>query len=148
VEAVVVAAVVLGRVAPGHDAAVWPIAPEKQIVAEVRVRVGSAGRLFINQSVVIDKDSSRNSIEPESRAASRCFSTSMIFSSVNRLFFILVLLLLSENFQSYLVDFIGGTSGSTISHYRIVEKLGEESVGHRRKCASFGGAEQESDRKQ
>ena len=34
----------------------------------------------------------------------------MIFSSVNRLFFILVLLLLSENFQSYLVDFIGGTS--------------------------------------
>jgi hypothetical protein len=36
----------------------------------------------------------------------------MIFSSVNQLFFILVLLLLPENCQSYLVDFIGGRSGA------------------------------------
>ena len=44
------------------------------------------------------------------RPASSCFSTSMIFSSVNRLFFISSFSFFAENFQSYLVDFTGGTS--------------------------------------
>src|SRR3954466_15870922 len=53
---VVVAAVVSRCVRPGHNASLWGIPAQKQVIAKMSVRVGIARGLFCNHRVLVCQD--------------------------------------------------------------------------------------------